>query len=159
MAEWHIQARAGCSDLYVRGDYCLAAANSSPHWLSEHWVNACATVLHFAINADERPFAIRQGGAIEQLYQIGHELLTIAPASNNGRKSSTYRPAKGLRITAMPTAPTTGRGAAAPSSEQTTSRKVMILRMSIIPFSQVGAGTGNARLGSKPQSHGPGHRG
>src|SRR5215472_13208535 len=60
---------------------------------------------------------------------------SIAPASNNDRRSSTKRPANGLRITAMPTARTTGRGAATPSSERTISRVVMILRMSTIASS------------------------
>jgi len=41
-------------------------------------------------------------------------------------------PANGLRITAMPTARTTGSGAVKPSSDSTTSRMVTILRMSII---------------------------
>src|SRR5215472_4103159 len=60
---------------------------------------------------------------------------SFAPASNNGRRSSTNRPAKGLRITAMPTAHTTDRDAGTPSSERTISRMVMILRMSTIASS------------------------
>ena len=45
---------------------------------------------------------------------------------------STKRPAKGLAITAMPTARTTGRGAVTTSSEKIVSRTVMSFRISTI---------------------------
>ena len=66
MPQRHIEARAGCGDLHVRGDHGLAAGYSRPHRVAEHRVAARAAVLHLAIDANERALAVGHSGSLEQ---------------------------------------------------------------------------------------------
>jgi hypothetical protein len=69
-------------------------------------MNARAAVLRLAVDADERALAIGDGRPPSSLTSSGiSRSPSIVPASNSGRRSSTNRPAKGLRITNASKAP------------------------------------------------------
>jgi hypothetical protein len=136
--ERHVEARANRGDLHVRRDHCLAAADRGPHRLAEHRVHASAAVLHFAVDPDDCTLAVGDGRSrtVEQLDELGmRRSPSSAPAPNSGRRSSTKRPAKEFRITAIPSARATGHDAVTPSSERTVSRILMVLRISTITSS------------------------
>jgi hypothetical protein len=157
VAERHIEARAGRGDLHVRGDHRLAPTDRGPHRLAQHRVDAGAAMLHLAVDADDCALAIGDGWSVEQLDELRMSLSpNIAPASNSGLRSSTNRPAKGLRITAIPTARTIGRGAATPSSERINSRIVMIFgfRPSLPPHSDHSAHSIAPRLPAATETGG-----
>jgi hypothetical protein len=66
-------------------------------------VDAGTAVLLLAFDANECTLAVRDGRPSSSLTRSGTSRhRALAPPSNGGRKSSTNRPAKGLRITAIP---------------------------------------------------------
>src|SRR5215472_19235221 len=73
MAERHIEDGTGGSDLDIRGDHGLAAADRGPHWLTQHRVNARPAMFHLAVDADECALTVGYGWSIEQLDEIRHE--------------------------------------------------------------------------------------
>ena len=120
MAERHVEARAGRGDLHIRRDHCLTTADRGTHRLAKHWMDAGTAALHLAVDADDCTLAVGDGAPSSSLTSSGmRRSPSIALASKSRRRSSTKRPAKGLRITAMPTARTTGRVAVTPRSERT----------------------------------------
>src|SRR5207248_3336227 len=73
--QMHVEQSTRSRHLGVRPDYRLSAADRSPHRFAEHRMNARTAMLHFASNANDRAFAIRDCGSVEQLHQLGHQAL------------------------------------------------------------------------------------
>jgi len=74
-------------------------------------MNTRTAMLDFAVDTNERPLCrTRRPARSSTLTRSGiSRSPSIVPASKSGRRSSTKRPAKGLRITARPMARTIGR--------------------------------------------------
>jgi hypothetical protein len=75
VAEGHVEQSTRRGHLDVRSDDRLAATDRRPHGFPEHGVDASTAVLHFASDAHDRAFAIRDCGSVEQLHQLWHETL------------------------------------------------------------------------------------
>ena len=84
MAERHIEDGTGRSDLDIRGDHRLPAADRGPHRLTQHRVNACPAMFHLAVDADECALAVGDRWSVEQLDEIRHEPFAKQSRVDNG---------------------------------------------------------------------------
>src|ERR1700730_5137783 len=79
VAQWHVEAGSTSDNLHVGRNDGFPTAHGSPHWLTQHRVNAGAAVLELTVDTNDRALAIRHRTLRQEANEVGQQLLAYRP--------------------------------------------------------------------------------